>query len=112
MKNCKGYVYLELMAAFSVCAFLVLSILPILENVMTDRKNMIMKTEAHHLLYERLTAFMDGEVQGMEQEFIIQKKSYRMIWKDDGDSSGTIEGCVRYENASGKDESICDIAAK
>ncbi|WP_285768898.1 hypothetical protein [Peribacillus sp. SI8-4] len=74
MRNCKGYVYLELMAAFSVCIFLVLSIFPILEKVMTDRKNMIMKTEAHHLLYEKLTAFMDGEQQGMEKEFMIQKK--------------------------------------
>ncbi|MGE7879599.1 hypothetical protein [Peribacillus muralis] len=112
MRNCKGYVYLELIAAFSVCIFLVLSILPILEKVMTDRKNMIMRTEAHHLLYERLTAFMDGEIQGMEQEFIIQKRMYRIIWKDGGDSMGTIEGCVRYEDASGRSETICDTATK
>ncbi|MDQ7860799.1 hypothetical protein RCO48_06105 [Peribacillus frigoritolerans] len=38
MRNCKGYVYLELMAAFSVCIFLVLSILPILEELMTHRE--------------------------------------------------------------------------
>ncbi|WP_057911748.1 hypothetical protein [Peribacillus muralis] len=112
MKNCKGYVYLELIAAFSVCIFLILTILPILEKVMTDRQNIIMRTEAHHLLYERLTAFMEGEIQGAEREFIIQKRSYRMIWKDDVDSSGKIEGCVRYEDVSGKSESICDTATK
>ncbi|MGG1485609.1 hypothetical protein ABEI56_16345 [Peribacillus castrilensis] len=38
MRNCKGYVYLELMAAFSVCILLVLAILPMLEEVLTHGK--------------------------------------------------------------------------
>ncbi|CAH0176671.1 hypothetical protein SRABI96_01326 [Peribacillus sp. Bi96] len=112
MRNCKGYVYLELIAAFSVCIFLILSILPILEELMIHRENVVIRTEAHHLLYERLTAFVDGEIQALEQEIIIQKRSYVLIWKDNGELPGMIEGCVRYEDASGKSESICDAAKK
>ncbi|RRN73144.1 hypothetical protein EI200_05990 [Peribacillus simplex] len=70
MRNCKGYVYLEIIAAFSICIFVVLSILPILEELMTHRKNIVIRTEAHHLLYERLTAFIDGEIQAIGQEII------------------------------------------
>lgn len=112
MRNYKGYVYLELMAAFSVCIFLILSILPIIDELITRRKDIVIRTEAHHLLYERLTAFMDGEIQAIGQEIINKKKSYELIWKDHGDFPGMIEGCVRYENESGKFETICDAAKR
>ncbi|WP_336866360.1 hypothetical protein [Peribacillus frigoritolerans] len=74
MRNCKGYVYLELMAAFSVCILLVLAILPMLEEVLTHRKDISLRTEAHHLLYERLTAFMDGGDSGSWSGDHLQKK--------------------------------------
>ncbi len=75
LRNCKGYVYLELMAAFSICILLALAILPILEEVLTQRKDIPVRTEAHHLLYERLTAFMDGEIQAVGQEIIYKKEA-------------------------------------
>jgi hypothetical protein len=100
------------MAAFSICIFLVLSILPILEELMTHRKNIAVRTEAHHLLYERLTAFMDGEIQAIGQEIIYKKRSYELVWKDHLDFPGMIEGCVCYEDESGNLESICDAAKK
>ncbi|MDF9760594.1 MULTISPECIES: hypothetical protein [Peribacillus] len=112
MRNCKGYVYLEIIAAFSICIFVVLSILPILEELMTHRKNIVIRTEAHHLLYERLTAFIDGEIQAVGQDIIYRRKSYELIWRDHGDFPGMIEGCVCYEDESGKYESICDAAKK
>ncbi|MFJ7927961.1 hypothetical protein [Peribacillus sp. NPDC096448] len=112
MRNCKGYVYLELMAAFSVCILLVLAILPILEELLTHRKDIAVRTEAHHLLYERLTAFMDGEIDAVGQEIIYKKRSYELVWKDQGDFPGMIEGCVRYEDGTGKLESVCDAAKK
>lgn len=112
MRNCKGYVYLELMAAFSVCILLVLTILPILEEVLTHRKDISVRTEAHHLLYERLTAFMDGEIQAVGQEIIHKKRSFELVWKDHGGFPGMIEGCVRYEDETGNWESICDAAQK
>ncbi|MFE4705887.1 hypothetical protein [Peribacillus simplex] len=112
MRNCKGYVYLELIAAFAVCIFLVLAILPILEELLMDRKDIAVRTEAHHLLYESLTAFMDGEIQAVGQEIIYKKRSYVLVWKDHGDFPGMIEGCVRYEDESGNLESICDAAKK
>ncbi|MED4634975.1 hypothetical protein P9443_19060 [Peribacillus frigoritolerans] len=112
MRNCKGYVYLELMAAFSICILLALAILPILEEVLTQRKDIPVRTEAHNLLYERLTAFMDGEIQAVGQEIIYKKRSFELFWKDHGDFPGMIEGCVRYEHETGNWESICDAAKK
>ncbi|MED3690563.1 hypothetical protein P4534_17460 [Peribacillus butanolivorans] len=112
MRNSRGYVYLEMIAAFSICIVLVISILPILEEIMTNRKNAVLRTEAHYLLYERLTAFMDGEVNAVDQEIHYQKRLYELTWKEQKDFPGLIEGCVRYENEVGKSESICDAAKK
>ncbi|MFD6439299.1 hypothetical protein ACFWDG_05700 [Peribacillus sp. NPDC060186] len=112
MRNSRGYVYLEMITAFSICIFLVISILPIIEEIMTNRKNVVLRTEAHYLLYERLNAFMDGEVNAVDQEIQYQKRLYEITWKDLRDFPGLIEGCVRYENAVGKSESICDAAKK
>jgi hypothetical protein len=112
LRNSKGYVYLEMIAAFSICIFLILSIMPILEDLMTSRKNIILRANAHYLLYERLSSFMDGEIQAVEQEIEYQQRVYELTWKPQKDFLGMIEGCVQYENASEKQVTFCDAAKK
>ena len=112
MRNSNGYVYLEMMASFSICVFVVISMLPILEDMMSNRKNVVLRADAHHLLYERLSAYMDGEIQAIPEEITYQERLYELTWNVQKEFPDMVEGCVRYENARGKYESICDVAKK
>lgn len=112
MRNSKGYVYLEMIASVSICLFLVVSILPILEQSMSNRKNIVLRADAHYLLYERLSAYMDGEVRAVKEEIMYQERLYELTWNAQKGFPDMVEGCVRYENAAEKYESICDVAKR
>lgn len=112
MRNSKGFIYLEMMASFSICVFLVISILPILEDLMSNRKNVVLRADAHYLLYERLSAFMDDEIQAVNEEITYQERLYELTWNVQKDFPDMVEGCVRYENATGNYQAICDAAKR
>ncbi|MGE7601242.1 hypothetical protein ACQKL5_01940 [Peribacillus sp. NPDC097675] len=112
MRNSKGYVYLEMIASVSICVFLVVSILPILVESMSNRKNVVLRADAHYLLYERLSAYMDGEIGAVKEDITYQERLYELTWSAQKGGSDMVEGCVRYENAAEEYESICDVAKK
>lgn len=103
---------MEMLAAFFVLSFISLSILPIFEKVMADRKDAVHRMEAHHLLYERLQAYMEGESEAVDETIIVYGKTYKMTWMPETDFIGMIKGCIQYENFGEKNESICDAAKR
>ena len=62
LKKCDGYIYVEMLVALFICLFIVFSLYPIIDQVKQDRKNILIRTEANHLLYEKLTALLDGSI--------------------------------------------------
>ncbi|CAH0345720.1 competence type IV pilus minor pilin ComGE [Bacillus sp. CECT 9360] len=115
MRNSRGYIYLEMLAAFSVCCFIALSVLPILELVVTERNNAMQRMKAHHLLYEKLQAYMEGESEAVDETFVVNDMTYKMTWEPflpSSDFSGMMRGCIEYENYGERDEMICDAAKR
>ncbi|MDQ0218334.1 hypothetical protein ELQ35_12425 [Peribacillus cavernae] len=112
MKNSRGYIYVEMLAAFFICCFVALSILPILETVMIERHNAIQRMGAYHLLYEKLQAYMEGESEPVDETFMVNDQTYRLTWKPEEGFSGMTRGCIEYKNYGQRDEIICDAAKK
>lgn len=112
MRNSDGYIYVEMLAAFFVCFFISLSILPIFEKVMADRKDSMYRMEAYHLLYERLQAYMEGESEAVDGTIIVNGKTYKMTWMSETAFIGMVQGCIEYEKVGKKRESVCDAAKR
>ncbi|OIK13762.1 hypothetical protein BIV59_04700 [Bacillus sp. MUM 13] len=111
MKNSSGYIYLEMLASFFLCVFLAVSILPIMSKIRHDRSDLFMKTEAYHLLYEQLDAYMDGEGQA-SGSLKSRGHSYILTWRESSVSQGMMEGCITYKKANGREETFCDAAKR
>lgn len=112
MRNSSGYIYLEMLAAFSVCCFIALSVLPILEHVAAERNNAVQRMKAYHLLYEKLQDYMGGESEAVNQAFVVNEMSYKMTWEPASDFSGMMRGCIEYKNYGERAEMICDAAKR
>ena len=112
MKKSDGYIYLDILAALSVCLFIALTLFPIIDEIKLDRQNILLRTEAHYVLYEKLTAFLDGEMDAIPMEIVQRNHKYTLTWKVHKDFPEMMEGCIQYENAFRKTESICDATKR
>lgn len=112
MRKSDGYIYLDIIAALSVCIFIALTLLPIIDEIKLDRKNILLKTEAHYVLYEKLTAYLDGEMEAIPMEIIQHNHKYILTWRAHKDYPGMMEGCIQYENAFRKTEMVCDASKR
>ena len=107
MNNCKGYIFLELLSAFSICLLVIFTILPIVTDTITERKDILRKADAYAYLYDRLA----DQVNGNEPRFEADpSQRYTITWTDASGYPGMLEGCVTFENRKGKTENICDLA--
>lgn len=108
MKNSNGYIYVELLAAFFVLTFLIATILPILQEIEIDRKNNKIRSEAVHLLYEKLNGI------GFEENVVVEVgiTLYTIHFANSSEFPSMIEGCINYKNMEGFDENICDLTKR
>ena len=107
MNNCKGYVFLELLSAFSICLLVIFTILPIVTDTITERKDILQKADAYAYLYDRLADKVNGNEQRPQDSL---GHRYTITWTDASGYPGMLEGCVTFENRKGKTENICDLA--
>lgn len=112
MKKCDGYIYVDMLAALAVCLFIALSLFPIIDQIQLHRQNILLRTEAYYVLYEKLTAFLDGEIRAVPLDIVQQNHPYTLTWRVSEDFPNMMEGCVHYENAWGKAEMVCDATKK
>lgn len=108
MRKCNGYIYVEMLAALTVCLFIVGALYPLIDKIRLDRKNILLKTEAHQVLYEKLTAVLAGDLEPISTTFEQENRRYTLTWSVYEDFPSLLEGCIHYENANGKNEKICD----
>lgn len=112
MKRSDGYIYLDMIVALSICLFIALTLFPIIHQIKLDRHDITLKTEAHHILYEKLTAYLTGEIDAEPLEMTEGNDQYTLTWKVNHDFPEMIEGCIQYENAFGETEKICDFTKR
>lgn len=112
MKRSDGYIYLDMMAALSVCIFIVSTLFPIITQIKMDRQNIWLRTEAHYILYEKLTAYLEGEIEADTMEVMQSNHQYTVTWKVHHDVPEMVEGCIQYENAFKKTEMVCDATKR
>jgi hypothetical protein len=101
-----------MLAALAVCLFIILTLFPIIDQIKVDRKNISLRMEANYVLYERLAAFVDGEMEAVPMEIEQQNHIYTLTWGRQTDFPEMMEGCIHYENAYGKTEMVCDATKK
>ncbi len=112
MKRSDGYIYLDMIAALSVCLFIALTLFPIITEMKLDRHNNWLRTEAHHILYEKLTAYLEGDMNADPMEIRQRNHQYTLTWKVHNDFPDMMEGCIQYENAFEKPERVCDATKR
>jgi len=112
LRKCDGYIYLDMLAALSICLFIVFALFPIFDQLKLNKKNMLLRTEAHYLLYEKLTAFADGEIEAVPTEITRQNHLFTLNWGVPNGFPEMVEGCIQYQNAFGKREEVCDATKK
>ena len=108
LKRSDGYIYLDMLAALSICLFIALTLFPIINQIKLDRHNILLRTEAHHILYEKLTAYLKGEIDANSMEMMERNHQYTLTWRANHGFPEMIEGCIHYENAFEETEKICD----
>lgn len=101
-----------MMAALSVCLFIALTLFPIITQIKLDRQNNWLRMEAHYILYEKLTAYLEGEIEADPMEIIERNHQFTLTWKVNHDFPEMMEGCIQYENALGKSEIFCDATKR
>ncbi len=112
LKKSDGYIYLDMMAALSVCLFIALTLFPMIHQLKLDRQNIVLRIEAQYVLYEKLTAFLDGEIEAIPMEIMQNKQQYTLTWRVHEEFPEMMEGCIQYENAFGKTEMVCDATKR
>ena len=112
MKRSDGYIYLDMMAALSVCLFIALTLFPIITQIKLDRQNIWLRTEANYILYEKLTAYLEGEIDAEPMEITQKNYKYTLTWRVNNDFPEMMEGCIQYENAFKKTEMVCDATKR
>ena len=112
MKRSDGYIFLDMMAAFSVCAFIAFTLFPIITQIILDRQNNWLRTEAHYILYEKLNAYLEGELDAEQMEITERNHQYSLTWRVHEDFPMMIEGCIQYENTFKKTERVCDATKR
>lgn len=108
MNNSKGYIFLEMLVAFSMCCFIAVSIVPVVQSVALDRHNTEMRTSAYHVLYEKLAAYSVGELSATNGVLEWEGVTYSLSWRADSEFPGMVEGCVSYETGAKQIETLCD----
>lgn len=101
-----------MLIALSICLFIVFAFYPMIDKVKQDRKNIQMRAEAHYLLYEKLTAFLEGSINLDSVEIKRQNHIYILTWRQLKDIPDMVEGCIQFENVFGKSEMVCDATKK
>lgn len=109
MKNSKGYIVLEVLASFSLCCFLAVSALPMLQQLNTDRQDAVLRSKAAHMLYEKLSASMTARTVPADSKGEILGRPYEIRWKTSGTYPGMTEGCIEYENYRKNKQAVCDF---
>lgn len=112
MKRSEGYIYLDMMAALSVCLFIALTLFPIITQIKLNRENIWLRTEANYILYEKLTAYLEGELEAEQMEIMQKNHQYKLTWRVNNDFPEMMEGCIQYENAFRKTEMVCDATKR
>ena len=112
MRKCDGYIYVEMLASLSICLFIVFALFPIVDQINLDRKNTLLRKEAQYILYERLTAFLNGDIDAVTMEINQQNHKYTLTWRVPKDFPKMVEGCIQYENVFGEKEMVCDVSKK
>lgn len=72
----------------------------------------MLRIEAQNLLYERLTAFLDKEIDAVTIKINQQNHKYTLTWRVPKDFPKMVEGCIQYENVFGEKEMVCDVSKK
>ncbi|PLT34726.1 competence type IV pilus minor pilin ComGE [Bacillus sp. V5-8f] len=111
MRNSNGYIYIELLAAFFIFCFITFSILPIYEKIMVDRADVRIRMEAFHLLYEKLQAYMEREIEAVDKTISVNGRAYQLTWEPNSDFP-MMRGCIYYKNFGGKNVSVCDFTKR
>ncbi|RFU65685.1 competence type IV pilus minor pilin ComGE [Peribacillus glennii] len=107
MKNSDGYIFVEMLAAFFVFSFICFSILPIYQKIIADKDDVKIRMEAIHLLYEQLQAYMEGEIEAVDETITKNGETYHMKWEAEP-VFAMIRGCIHYKNHGEKNVSVCD----
>jgi len=108
LNNSKGYIFLEMLVAFSMCCFIALSIVPVIQSIALDRHNAEMRTSAYHVLYEKLAAYSVGESSASNGVYEEAGVNYSFTWRADSNLPGMVEGCISYETGAKRIETLCD----
>lgn len=99
----------EMLAAYSILLLIILTFIPLMMEGKAAKDYVIQRAEAQYLLYEQLTAYMDGQISPLPQELERNNQRYELIWKEDPRHLGLLEGCISYENNKGQQEFVCDF---
>lgn len=97
-----------MLVAFSMCCFIAVSIVPVVQSVTLDRHNTEMRTSVYHVLYEKLAAYSVGELSATNGMFEMEGVTYSLSWHADSEFPGMVEGCVSYETGAKQIETLCD----
>lgn len=97
-----------MLVAFSMCCFIAVSVLPVIQSIALDRHNAEMRTTAYHVLYEKLAAYSVGETTARNEVYEAAGVNYSFTWRADSDFPGMVEGCISYETGSKRIETFCD----
>lgn len=112
LRNCKGFMYAELLSACFIISFVIFSVLPLFKDIQALRKETLTRIDAHHLLYDKLAAYMEGEIEGVESSLFYGGQEYVLFWKEKPGYAGIMEGCIRYEKMDKEIIVFCDDAKR
>ncbi|WP_114746152.1 competence type IV pilus minor pilin ComGE [Falsibacillus pallidus] len=98
-----GFSLVESIISFSLIIMLVSSLLPLLQHLSQDLKNMKLKMDAYRILYEQvemmaLNSIYQGTVIENQSEYGVQV---------DKDLNGDWFACVKYMDASNQNVRTC-----
>ncbi|MGN1400708.1 MAG: hypothetical protein ACI4XL_04325 [Bacillus sp. (in: firmicutes)] len=105
MLNCKGYVWLDALAALSVMLFACMALLPIWIELERNRQDLERENSAYNLLYDNLQKFSHGSE--LAEKTIIRKTAYMTTVKP-GRKGRYALVCVKYINSRKKEVSVCE----
>lgn len=108
MKNSKGYIVLEVLASFSLCCFLAVTAVPMLQQLSADRQDAVLRSRAAHMLYETMAAAMTERTVPSDSRGEIQGQAYMIRWKTSETNPEMTEGCIEYENYRKRKQAVCD----
>ncbi|WP_027407780.1 competence type IV pilus minor pilin ComGE [Anoxybacteroides tepidamans] len=105
-KNCSGFTLVEAIASLSLLLFITAILLPIMTQIMVERENAVLKSQAQQLLNSELS---EDAVQ-QEKTVIVAGMTYSVFWTKEENEMEKV--CVQWRDYAGRTVKRCGYAKK